>query len=317
MPITAALLLPLVFAAPPERITRTAQRVVDLINSADDTAVQEMFSPEMKKAIPPAKSGPFLKQIRGFGKIEAIAPMRVEDDHGTFRLITPRGPLLLDLALNAKGQISGLLIKPAGPELQAQERNTTTLKLPFKNEWLVVWGGPDKEQNQHHDQPNQRFALDLVMVGPDDKSFGDDGAENADYYCYGREIYAPASGEVVMVVEGVPDNTPGSMNPYSAMGNCVMIRHAPNEYSVMAHFQPGTIKVKKGQKVKTGDFIGKCGNSGNSSEPHLHYHLQNTEVVQDGLGIAPYFDYVHIRHGAKIFQKRDYTPVKGDKIAPI
>lgn len=314
---SAALLLPLVFAAPPERITRTAQHVVDLINSADDAAVQDLFSSEMKKAVPASKAGPFLKQVRGFGKIEAIAPMRVEEDHGLFRLITPRGPLVLDLALNTKGQISGLLIKPAGAEQKAQDRNSTNLKLPFKNEWTVVWGGPTKEQNQHHDQPNQRFALDLVMLGPDGKSYGDEGAENSDYYCYGRELYAPGSGEVVMVVDGVPDNTPGSMNPYAAMGNCVMIKHASNEFSLLAHFQPGTIKVKKGQKVKVGDLLGKCGNSGNSSEPHLHYHLQNTEAVQDGLGITPYFDYVRVRTGVNVAQKKDYTPVKGDKIAPM
>jgi len=311
------LLLPLVFAAPPERITRTTQRVVDLINSADDAALQQMFAPEMNKAFPPAKTATFLNQVRHFGKIEAIAPMRVEEDHGRFRLITPRGPLLLDLALNAQGQISGLSIKPAGSELQAQDRNATPLKLPFRNEWLVVWGGPTVEQNIHHDQPNQRFALDLVMVGPGDKSYSDDGVENSDYYCYGRDIYAPGPGEVVMVVDGVPDNTPGSMNPYAAMGNCVMIKHASNEYSVLAHFQPATIKVKKGQKVKAGDLIGKCGNSGNSSEPHLHYHLQNTEVFQDGLGITPCFDYVRVRQGTKILQKKDYSPVQGDKIAPM
>lgn len=317
MSFNAALLLPLILAAPPERITRTAQRIVDLINSADDTAVQRMFSAELTKSLPPSKSGPFLKQIRGFGKIEAIAPMRVEEDHGRFRLITPRGPLLLDLALSARGEVSDLRITPAGKEQRAQDRNSTTLKLPFKNEWTVVWGGPDAAQNQHHDTPNQRFALDLVMVGPDGKSYGDEGAENTDYYGYGRDVFAPGSGEVVMVIDGVPDNIPGSMNPYSALGNCIMIKHASNEFSVLAHLQPGTQKVRKGQKVKAGDVIGKCGNSGNSSEPHLHYHLQNTEALQDGLGIQPFFDYARVRNGVKVTQKKDYSPVRGDKIAPM
>ena len=317
MPTTTALLLAFIIAAPAERITRAAQRVVDLINSADDAAVQELFSPEMKKAVPPAKAVPFLKQVREFGKIEAIAPMSGDSAGGRFRLITPRGPLVLDLALDAPGRIIGLTIRPAGPDAPAKDRNSATLKLPFKNEWFVVWGGPTKAQNNHHDQPNQRFALDLVMVGSGDKSFSGDGSKNSNYFCYGREIYAPAPGEVIMVVDGVPDNTPGSMNPYSAMGNCVMIKHAANEYSFLAHFQPGTIKVKKGKQVKPGELLGLCGNSGNSSEPHLHFHVQNTEIVQDGLGMAPYFDFVRVRQGTKLMQKKDYTPVQGDKIAPM
>ena len=153
-------------------------------------------------------------------------------------------------------------------------------------------GGETRELNQHHDSPNQRFALDLLGVGEDGKTQRGDGTRNEDYYAFGREVLAPADGTVMEVIKGVRDNTPGSMNPYSAVGNCVVIQHRKKEVSVLAHLKHGSIVVNVGDNVKRGQLLGNCGNSGNSSEPHLHYHLQNSPVLQDGLGIPCAFQTV-------------------------
>src|SRR6185436_7991117 len=118
-----------------------------------------------------------------------------------------------------------------------------------------------------------------------------------DYFCFGREICAPADGVVVEAIDGVRDNTPGSMNPYCLVGNCVVIQHRTNEFSVLAHFQRGTVTVKAGEQVKRGQLLGKCGNSGNSSEPHLHYHLQHSAIFQEALGIKCVFDKVVLGDG--------------------
>lgn len=79
--------------------------------------------------------------------------------------------------------------------------------------------------------------------------------KNKDYYCFGKEILAPADGIVIETIDGVRDNKPGSMNPYSAIGNAVVIKHSKNEFSVFAHLKQNSIKVKPKDKVKQGQVI--------------------------------------------------------------
>jgi len=106
------------------------------------------------------------------------------------------------------------------------------------------------------------------------------------------------------------------MNPYSAVGNCVIIQHSKDEVSLLAHFKQGSIVVKPGDKVKRGELLGQCGNSGNSSEPHLHYHLQNSPVLQDGLGIKCVFQKVVVTEDGKTETRANFSPVKGEIIGP-
>jgi murein DD-endopeptidase MepM/ murein hydrolase activator NlpD len=106
------------------------------------------------------------------------------------------------------------------------------------------------------------------------------------------------------------------MNPYSALGNAVLIQHGPQEVSVLAHLKNGSVRVAAGDKVKRGQIVGLCGNSGNSSEPHLHFHLQNTPIIQDATGIKVFFAQLLVGAREKSEPKRDYSPVKGDTISP-
>ena len=150
----------------------------------------------------------------------------------------------------------------------------------------------------------------------DGKTHRGDGKKNEDYYAFGREVLAPADGKVIEVIEGVRDNKPGSMNAFSALGNCVVIQHREDEVSVLAHFRQGTIKVKAGDAVKRGQVLGQCGNSGNSSEPHLHYHLQHSPIIQDGLGIKCVFQKMEVGKEGKRETRTSYSPVKGETVSP-
>jgi len=114
------------------------------------------------------------------------------------------------------------------------------------------------------------------------------------------------------VIQGVADNMPGSMNPYSALGNAVFIRHRENEVSILAHLKQGSICVKVGDKIAQGQLIGLCGNSGNSSEPHIHYHLQNTAIIQDGTGIKCVFSNIIVSRDNKTRIEEAYSPIKND-----
>src|SRR5947208_4663184 len=102
------------------------------------------------------------------------------------------------------------------------------------------------------------------------------------------------------------------MSLYSLMVNLLVIQHRTNVFSVLAHFQRGSVAVKAGDRVQRGQLLGKCGNSGNSSEPHLHYHRQHSAIFQDALGIKCVFDKVPL--GRDGTTKLNYSPVKDDVI---
>ena len=84
----------------------------------------------------------------------------------------------------------------------------------------------------------------------------------------------------------------------------------------MAHLKRGSIVVQAGDKVKRGQLLGQCGNSGNSSEPHLHYHLQNSLVLQDGLGLKCAFQNVVLTKDGRTETRTNFSPVKGQIISP-
>jgi murein DD-endopeptidase MepM/ murein hydrolase activator NlpD len=204
-------------------------------------------------------------------------------------------PLELSLAFDGDGRVSGLLLRPP-PDQPRQEypsphldyRDRTALKLPVRGEWSVVWGGRTLKQNYHAFTRDQRFALDLLIVR-DGHTHAGDGKRLADYYCYGQPVLAPAAGIVVWVQDGLPDNPPGQMDPAHATGNSLIIAHGNGEYSLIAHLQPGSLRLKTGDQVNADDELGRCGNSGNTSEPHVHYHLQNGPKPFDADGLPVTF----------------------------
>jgi hypothetical protein len=266
--------------------------------------------------LPLEKSTPFFQgMVAQYGKIEKLdTPNYFPPDKAVFPAHFEHGFLDITVVLDKQDKIIGLLFLPHTPDIPKVEKHQTQLSLPFKDKWLVVWGGDTKELNQHHDVPNQQFAFDLLGVNETGKTRKGNDNTNEDYFAFGREIIAPADGVVTDVIDGVRDNVPGSMNPYSALGNAVFIQHRENEVSVLAHLKLDSIKVKVGDKVTKGQIIGLCGNSGNSSEPHLHYHLQNTPIIQDGTGIKCLFRNVTIVKNGREQVKTNYSPIKGDVI---
>jgi murein DD-endopeptidase MepM/ murein hydrolase activator NlpD len=188
----------------------------------------------------------------------------------------------------------------------------TELRLPFDSRWFVFWGGRTLAQNHHASTLDQRFAYDLVVLREGRTHVGD-RKHNEDYYCFGQRIVAPALGTAVSVENGVEDNVPGVMNPKQPMGNHVILDHGNGEFSFLCHLRKGTVAVRKGDQLKAGELLGLCGNSGNSSEPHLHYHLQDSADFGWGRGLpAPFRDYLA---DGKPMERGE--PVKGQTIEPL
>jgi hypothetical protein len=160
-------------------------------------------------------------------------------------------------------------------------RQQGAYRLPFHGTWYVYNGGVTPETSHSWDLLAQRYAYDFVVAdGQRARHAPDSGDAVSDYWTYNQEILAPAEGVVRQVRDGVRD-APGVGTGWvdwlsrDFRGNFVVIQHAPHEYSLLAHLVPGSIVVAPGQRVQSGQPIGRCGNSGHSTEPHLHFQLQD------------------------------------------
>ena len=153
---------------------------------------------------------------------------------------------------------------------------------PHRRTILVVDGTPHIAQ---------RYAIDWVQIDEKGSTFKGDAKDNRNYYCYGSEAVAVADATVTEVKDGIPQNTPGSetmavaISMETVAGNHVNLDLGGGVYAMYAHFQPGSIRVKVGDKVTRGQVLGLVGNSGNSSEPHLHFQLMNrsSPLASEGL----------------------------------
>ncbi|MGD0590478.1 MAG: peptidoglycan DD-metalloendopeptidase family protein [Bacteroidota bacterium] len=300
-----------------DRFINILNRMASSINSGDYEKIQQDFGKALLDVFPLDKSKPFFQKLTAdCGAIKSSDQPRLSPpDQAVFPVHFERAVLDIKIVLDNQDKIIGLWFLPHQNDIPVPARNSVILRLPFEGKWLVLWGGDTKELNQHHDVQNQRCAFDFLMVDDSGRTYKGNGKENEDYFAFSQNILCPADGIVTDVISGVRDNAPGSMNPYSALGNAVFIEHSKNEVSVIAHFKEGSIRVRAGDKVKSGQVIGLCGNSGNSSEPHIHFHLQNTPVIQDGAGIKCQFGKVNIFGIGKREIKPDYSPVKGDIIS--
>ncbi len=150
--------------------------------------------------------------------------------------------------------------------------------LPFHGSWLVANGGVTPETSHSWEIPQQRYAYDFLIADESGQHFSGDEKDPAAYYCYGREILAPADGFVVALYADAPDSPINKRRPVCAAddlrGNFVLLNHGSGVYSLLCHLKPGSIYVHVGQAVARGERIARCGNSGNTTEPHLHFQLQ-------------------------------------------
>jgi len=282
-------------------------------NADNFDAIYSSFSTEMKTALPLEKTKEFLKGLKEqAGKITKRQFVKYEQTYASYKTNFETALFAVNISVDDNAKINGLFVAPfKESNLPTLVRNTTKLILPFKEEWTVIWGGDTKELNHHIENEAQKNAFDMVITNDKGISYKTDGNNNADYYAFGKEIIAPCDGEVVLIVDGIKDNVPGIFNPIYIPGNTVIIKTQNKEYLFFAHFKQHSIVVKQGQKIAQGQLLGLCGNSGNSSEPHLHFHIQNVEDINNATGVKCYFDKIKVNGETKT----DYSPIQKDKIS--
>jgi len=296
-----------------ERHRAVADQLTKNYNAGDYEAIFALFSEAMQEALPRQNAVSFFSDVkRTYGTIIERELIRTDLVAALYRVRCERGLFALTLSVGANDQIIGLFIRPhVESDLPRMERTKTDMILPFNGEWTVFWGGDTPEQNYHVGaHASQKHAFDFVIRGEHGRSFRTSGQTNEDFYAFGQELIAPCDGEIVLVVDGVKDNTPGQMNPFFPTGNTIILRTDNAEYLVFAHFKQHSIVVAQGQRVEQGDLLGLCGNSGNSSEPHLHFHVQNVEDMNIATGVKCYFAKIAVNGEVRI----DYSPVRNDRV---
>jgi biotin carboxyl carrier protein len=215
---------------------------------------------------------------------EQALPLQPDLHSYTARYPWGEATIVVTFYFDAGGSIIGLVFLPdwpLPPDPAAAIVPATTFRLPFDGVWWVFWGGDTLAENYHAAAPSQRHAYD-ILIWKDGGTRHGDGTKNEDYWAWGQPVLAPAAGTVVTVLDGIPDHPPGQPDPTAHIaGNHVVIQTAPEEFVLIAHFQQNSIRVKEGDQVQAGDLLGLVGDTGQSTEPHVHIHLQNRADLLD------------------------------------
>lgn len=142
-------------------------------------------------------------------------------------------------------------------------------------------------------KPAEHFAIDVVQLDAQGRPFIGDPTKLSSYPYYGVEILSVAPGRVVETVNDLKDEVPGAdppLNFETAAGNHVIVDIGEGRFVLYAHLVPGSVTVAKGEYVQQGQVLGRLGNSGNSTAPHLHFQVMDSPSTLNATGLPFVFD---------------------------
>jgi hypothetical protein len=123
----------------------------------------------------------------------------------------------------------------------------------------------------------QRYAVDWEQLDSNGRIYAGPREKLQSYAIFGQPVLAVADALVVSVIDGLPEQTPGSFPTNIALdeadGNSIILDLGDKRYALYAHLQPGSLKVRSGEKVHLGQVIALVGDTGNSIVPHLHFQV--------------------------------------------
>ena len=199
--------------------------------------------------------------------------------------------------------------------------DAVVVEFPLRGEWVAVRTPAHRVPSHGTDMLGQRYAFDFVRpdhrrglrLHPGSALRGSLlGRRTREYYGWGQPIHAAFDGVVVAAVDRVPERARVQMvgelahtiratvgfDPArgvdSVAGNHVIVQGA-DASAVFAHLVPGTVSVTTGQRVRAGEVIGRVGHTGNSTAPHLHFHLMDAADPVRAKGIPCAFEEYLVR----------------------
>jgi hypothetical protein len=183
------------------------------------------------------------------------------------------------------------------------EETAVELAFPFgAGTYYVGQGGSATSINNHYEDRSQRFALDIVSLNRfGARARGLMPKNLADYMIFDHEVKSPCTGVAISTSDGIDDNPISETNTAEPAGNHIILACGTARI-LLAHFRKGSISVKGGSTVTEGQTLGRVGNSGNSSEPHLHIHayLGGTLDYAAGEGVPITFDGRFLVRGSTV-----------------
>jgi hypothetical protein len=203
------------------------------------------------------------------------------------------------------------------------------IAAPLRGRWWKASNGPSNRSRHRralipiggHARISQRFAIDWVRIGDDGRTFTGDPTKNESYLAYGAEALAVADGVVTAIQDGIAQNVPNE-DPVAPVtldnvaGNHIIVDLGAGRFAVWAHLQPGSLRVKVGDRVHRGQAIGLVGNSGNSTEPHLHFHVADASSPLGSEGVPYAFLSFEMRSSGKpVVTRINQLPTEGEVVS--
>jgi len=183
------------------------------------------------------------------------------------------------------------------------------IALPIIGEWNVSQGYDGEITHRGE----WKHAWDFDVRDIDGSTYQMPGGKKEDFFCFDLPVIAPADGKVVKVEKGIHDNEVGNVNLEDNWGNAVVIKHGDHLYSKFSHLKKNTLKLEVGDTVKKGEVIAKCGSSGRSPEPHLHFQLQSTPYIGSKTLYHPISYFVSKKNGKNTFHAFE-IPKEGETV---
>lgn len=163
-------------------------------------------------------------------------------------------------------------------------KSSVEMQFPLKGKnFYVIHGGSNLIINHHFSVSAQKYAMDITRLNfYGFRSSSLFPSQLKDFFIYETIVYSPCDGVVVDAVDEYEDLAPREMDPSHPAGNYLAIKNKDSDVVViLAHLMKGTLVVKKGETIKQGQPIAKVGNSGNTTEPHLHIHATLQKEGED------------------------------------
>ncbi|MBN1650075.1 MAG: urea transporter [Bacteroidales bacterium] len=188
-----------------------------------------------------------------------------------------------------------------------------SIALPFSGMWDISQG----HAGEHTHRGEWQHAWDFIIRDRKGLEYKNEGDYPEDYFCYDKNVLAPADGIVQEVQNGIPDNIIGDMNLVNNWGNTIIIKHVDYLYTKYSHLKLGSISVKNGDFVRKGQVIAKVGNSGRSPYPHLHFQIQATPYIGSKTLDYPLARYISQENDGKFKLHLFEKPLQDQKIGNI
>ncbi|WP_191876239.1 M23 family metallopeptidase [Streptomyces filipinensis] len=264
-------------------------RGVSVRDAHGDRTLLKLTGGSLKAHFRPSGSAP------GAAPSDQLAPGR--QGHVWIDAIVPAGT---SFPLNLRHLVSVTYPKPVSvvpksltepvAAMTVPDRRPVVLRSPLAGSGWLDGNGCCAQVTAHRaagaplngtDHFPERFAIDFVRLDSADRLYTGAVDKVTSYAYYGVPVRAAAAGEIVSVVDGLPDSTPGRsparlpLKDYA--GNHVVEKLPGGKYVLYAHLKPGSTKgrVHPGQRVPAGAQLGQLGDSGNSDAPHLHFQVMN------------------------------------------